>query len=281
MQQMPQQRTCHHCYFSRLLGGILHRQDGLRHCVKNPPALDRRTGLARWPVVKDNDICGCFRYGDENPLDKDRWPKNDLPIYTDRFGDYCKIPLTKNRFAKVDPEDYIWLSQFRWFCQVGSGRCYAARNTPAKSRVRQKQMMMHRVLAGTPEELVCDHINGDGLDNRKKNLRNCTQQENNMNARSREHTSRFKGVYWKKMVGKWNAVIHFKGRRRNLGYFKDEVAAAKAYDEKAKEIFGRFAYLNFATKTPRHEEKLDAGFADCAENYSHKEAQKARRKIRR
>ena len=131
MQQEPQRRTCSRCYFSRLMGGIPHRQDGLRHCVKNPPALDRRTGQARWPVVKDDDICGCFRYADENPLDKDRWPKNDLPIYTDRFGDYCKIPLGRDRFAKVDPEDYVWLSQFKWHYQMSAGKkCYASRTGP-------------------------------------------------------------------------------------------------------------------------------------------------------
>jgi hypothetical protein len=247
VQQSPQNRICRCCYFSRPLAGILH-------CVKNSPVLDCRTGLARWPVVKDDDICGCFRhtdggqvrYADENPLDKDRWPKNDLPIYIDRFGDYCKIPLTKNRFAKVDPEDYIWLSQFRWFCQVGSGRCYAARNTPAESRVRQKQIMMHRVLADTPSHLVCDHINHNGLDNRKQNLRNCTRQQNNFNARPRANsTSRFKGVYWHKGTRKYNAVIHKSGIRKSLGYFTSEVDAAKAYDEAAKKYHGEFAALNF------------------------------------
>jgi len=246
MQQGPQKRTCRRCYFSRLLAGI-------PHCVKNPPVLDRRTGQAHWPAVKNNDICGYFRYADENPLDKDRWPKNDLPIYADRFGDYCKIPLTKSQFAKVDPEDYIWLSQFRWFCQVGAGRCYAARNTPATSGVRQKQIMMHRVLADTPAHLVCDHINHDGLDNRKQNLRNCTRQQNNFNTRPRANgTSRFKGVYWYKRTRKYNAVIHKSGKRKSLGFFTSEIEAAKAYDIAAKEYYGEFANLNFATKTPRH-----------------------------
>jgi hypothetical protein len=246
VQQGPQnhqdglrQRTCRCCYFSRLLAGILH-------CIKNPPALDRRTGQARWPTVKDDDICGCFRYADENPLDKDRWPKNDLPIYTDRFGDYCKIPLGRDKFAKVDPEDYVWLSQFKWHCQMGAGKkCYASRTGPRDNNRRHKDILMHRVLGGTPEELVCDHINGDGLDNRKKNLRNCTQQENNMNARSREHTSRFKGVYWYKRTRKYNAVIHKDGIRKSLGFFTSEIEAAKTYDEAAKEYYGEFAHLNF------------------------------------
>lgn len=238
------QRTCRRCYFSRLLADTLHRQDGLRHCVKNPPALDRRTGLARWPVVKDDDICGCFRYADENPLDKDHWPKKDLPIYTDRFGDYCKIPLTKSQFAKVDPEDYVWLSQFRWHCKVNKCAIYAVRTITIAGK--SKRIFMHRLLAGTPSHLVCDHINHDGLDNRKQNLRNCTIKQNNANSRpSKNSSSKYKGISFNKARRKWAAYIKKNGKQFYLGLFASESAAAKAYDEAAKEYYGEFAHLNF------------------------------------
>ena len=240
-----QKRNCRHCYFSRVIA------DGL-HCVKNPPAVDCDTGEAHWPAVEENDICGAFRYADEYNIEADHWPKNELPIYRDQFGDYCKIPLTQGRFAKVDPEDYMWLSQFRWFCQRGRSKYYAAVNASRRNKAKRKTILMHRLIMGTPEHLVCDHINRNGLDNRKRNLRNCTQAENSLNQGSRrDSTSRFKGVSWLKGAEKWMAQIHVNGKSKYLGYFDDEIQAAKTYDEAAKKYHGEFANLNFATKAPR------------------------------
>jgi len=73
-------RLCRSCYFSRLIA------DGL-HCVKNPPAVNLDTGEARWPAVKQDDTCGQFRDADDNSIDSDHWPRNELPIYKDHFGD--------------------------------------------------------------------------------------------------------------------------------------------------------------------------------------------------
>ena len=101
---------------------------------ESPPELDHETGEARWPCVQPTDICGGFRCCDGCPLESDCWPRHDLPIYTDRFGDYCKIPLTKGQFAKVDPEDYIWLSQFRWHCKVNKDAIYAVRTIQENGR---------------------------------------------------------------------------------------------------------------------------------------------------
>jgi len=212
--------------------------------VKNPPAVDLTTGEARWPAVKEDDICGQFRFADENPIDQDHWPKNDLPIYKDRFGDYCKIPLTRGQFAKVDPEDYIWLSQFRWYCNKRPHTSYAIRN--AGEGKERRKVSMHREIMDTPGDLVCDHINRNGLDNRKKNLRNCTKGENNLNqGGERNSVSRFKGVYWKKDIQKWAACIKRGGKRKHLGYFHREIHAAKAYDQTAKKLHGEYASLNF------------------------------------
>jgi len=237
VQQRPIQRQCHHCYFSRSIQGVLH-------CVRNPPTLDPDSGSARWPIVKDNDICGCFRYADKNPIRKDHWPKNDLPVYTDQFGDYCKIPLTQGRFAKVDPEDYIWLSQFRWHCKTNTNAIYAVRTITIAGR--SKRIYMHRLIMNTPPGLVCDHVNHNGLDNRKANLRNCTISQNNRNARSAKGaSSKYKGVSWNKLRQKWAAYIKKDGIQFNLGCFDDEREAAKAYDKKAVQLFGQFASLNF------------------------------------
>jgi hypothetical protein len=237
MQQTRQRRNCSNCYFSRQLAGRLH-------CVINPPAVQAATGEARWPAVKDDDTCGAFRYADHNPAEKDHWPKNALPIYRDRFGDYCKIPLTQGKFAKVDPEDYIWLSQFKWYCNNRPHTSYAIRN--AGEGKERRKVLMHREIMDTPGHLVCDHINRHGLDNRKKNLRNCTKGENNLNqGGERNSASKYKGVYWKKDTKKWAACIKKGGKRKHLGYFDDEAEAAKAYDDAARRLHGQFAGLNF------------------------------------
>ena len=76
MEKKKSKRNCKNCYFSRLIAARLH-------CVKSPPDLDLKTGCARWPRVKPTDICGQFRYANQNPIGTDHWPKNDLPIYKD------------------------------------------------------------------------------------------------------------------------------------------------------------------------------------------------------
>jgi hypothetical protein len=237
MAQRQKKRNCSVCYFSRLFAGNIH-------CLKNPPALDIDTGLARWPIVKKSDICGRFRLTDQNHIDADPWPTKELPIYTDQFGDYCKIPLTQGRFAKVDPQDYIWLSQFRWHCKASKNAIYAVRTLTTSGK--SKRIYMHRLISNTPSCLVCDHINHDGLDNRRANLRNCTVKQNNANSRSAiASSSKYKGVCWSKKRRKWFAYIKKNGVQFNLGSFENEADAARAYDIAAKMYHGAFAGLNF------------------------------------
>jgi len=150
------------------------------------------------------------------------------------------IPLTQGKFAIVDADDYDELSRYKWHVNKG-GRTYYA-----SSQKKGKAIKMHRLIAGAPKGLFVDHINHNGLDNRKRNLRLCTRLENIRNQLPRRGgSSQYKGVCWRKREKKFVATICVDGKKLYLGYFDDEIEAAKAYDKKAKELFGQFAYLNF------------------------------------
>ena len=151
-----------------------------------------------------------------------------------------RIPLTRGLFAIVDAEDYPWLSQYTWFAEGTDKNCYAVRKENGKS------IKMHRQITNAPDHLVVDHIDHNGLNNRKENLRICTFAENCRNLRSSaKKTSKYKGVHRHKRLGKWAAQITFENKKHHLGYFTDETAAAKAYDDAAKKFHGEFASLNF------------------------------------
>jgi len=99
------------------------------------------------------------------------------------------------------------------------------------------------------EDKVCDHINGDGLNNRKVNLREASRAENSWNSGKSRGVSRskYKGPAWDSRDKRWEVRISVNGRRIYLGRFKNEVEAAKAYDAAAKKYHGRYANLNFKT----------------------------------
>jgi len=108
---------------------------------------------------------------------------------------------------------------------------------------------MHRQIINVPVFLLVDHINGNGLDNRKANLRPATHSQNVRNrpkARYASPRSKYKGVTWHKRKRKWNTRIRVKGRTIPLGYFDNELHAAKAYDHAARKYHGDFASLNFS-----------------------------------
>jgi len=152
------------------------------------------------------------------------------------------IPLTQDKFAIVDAEDYERLSRYKWHASK-KGRCWYAASQRSK-----KRLTMHRVILNAPRGLVVDHINHNGLDNRRKNLRLCTVAQNNQNSRPHirlNKLSKYKGVTFDKNRNLFNASIRQNKKGYFLGGFKEERDAAKAYDKKARELFGKFAYLNF------------------------------------
>ena len=107
--------------------------------------------------------------------------------------------------------------------------------------------MMHRQILQPPGHLFVDHINHNGLDNRKTNLRLATCAQNTYNRINlrKSKSSKYKGVSWKKQKMKWVVNVRYNCRNKFIGYFKDEIQAAKAYDKAAKKYHGEFASLNF------------------------------------
>lgn len=152
------------------------------------------------------------------------------------------IVLTKGFKAIVDDDDFEFLNQWSWHYLPSGGSsssAYAARKP--KSTV----ILMHRLIKKPPPGLVIDHINGDTLDNRKSNLRICTQAQNTANGRgSKNSTSSYKGVSWDTERSRWAACICPGNKKIYLGRFRTQEEAALAYNEAAKDIFGEFARLN-------------------------------------
>lgn len=156
------------------------------------------------------------------------------------------IKLTQGFEAIVDDEDYKYLSEGSWCIQ----KYVTLNNTGimyAKASKQGKVVTMHRYLLKPPQGVSIDHINGNGLDNRRQNLRLCSKQGNAANRpkdRIKGATSKFKGVYKPKKYNKWISKITVDGKSIHLGVFEDEVAAAKAYDSAALKYFGTFAKKN-------------------------------------
>lgn len=150
--------------------------------------------------------------------------------------EYKIIGLSKGGEVLVDEADFDYLNQWKWFAHQG----YVVRKEKGKG------ILMHRVIMDTPKGLQTDHINHDGFDNRRTNLRIVTQRQNLFNQRLyKNNTSGFKGVSRYSRTGKWKAQIQVNGFRKGLGYFRTAVQAAMAYDLWAKDLYGEHAQLNF------------------------------------
>jgi hypothetical protein len=152
------------------------------------------------------------------------------------------IKLTCGAIAVIDEEDAGLVSGFTWRTNHnGYATAYGGGGRANKSHV-----FMHRLIAKPPPGKVIDHIDGNALNNRRSNLRVCTQAENCRNTKRRPGGhSALKGVtrFTTKRLKKWYWKAYIAGK--HIGYFDTEVEAARAYDEKARILFGQFARLNF------------------------------------
>lgn len=147
--------------------------------------------------------------------------------------------MTQGYVAIVDASDYDLVAAFKWYPLKGMHTVYARRCDGA---------MMHRLILGLRPDERGDHINGDGLDNRRANLRPCTQRQNSFNARS--FRGKYKGVKWEPRHRKWRARILVERRDIYLGLYKNVDDAARAYNDAARQLFGEFARLNDVPSSP-------------------------------
>ena len=198
-----------------------------------------------------------------------------------RFGHaFRRIPLTQGLYALVDPADYAELSRYRWHANRGRETFYAQRKVWDPLTRTERTVKMHRQILNCPDHLVVDHVNHNGLDNRRANIRAATTAQNVCNVRpatsaraAAQHLKQvglapprpdkraakdgetnnqlsiipnpFRGVSFHKHRRKYYARLRVKGRTIRLGYFEDPVEAAKARDAAALEHHGPFATLNF------------------------------------
>ena len=209
--------TCQYCKFPETAG----------HAVRNRLICKNKTGSkGLWHIVDHGWHCDNF---------SSKAPAQ--PIGTSRIA---HIPLTQGKVAIIDAEDYPQLCRYYWQVVKKRTNCYARRIA------HPRPLPMHRQIVSPPANMVVDHINRNGLDNRKANLRICTPAENSWNHPGRPNRkSAYKGVHWLKRDKKYCVRICCNGNRITVGCYHDEAKAGRAYDAKARELFGEFAYLNF------------------------------------
>lgn len=168
--------------------------------------------------------------------------KKPRPIRID--GDVAFVTLTHGHQAVIDADDAAFVADRCWHAQASRNTVYAMCNAlRAEGGIRgQKRVMMHRFLMNPDAEMQIDHINGDGLDNRRSNLRIATHAQNMQNRKLFTNSSTgFKGVSAYNPTGLWQAKIAINGRRIWLGVFATPEAAHDAYVRASASMHGEFS----------------------------------------
>jgi hypothetical protein len=157
------------------------------------------------------------------------------------------LPLTNSeRPALVDDDIYAQTKDRHWrLVKVTNGAVYIAWKTHRDRK--DVNIYLHRLVMGEPKGKMIDHINGDPFDNRRENLRACTNSQNQMNSKGRPHASQYKNVFWSSQLGKWKAQLTVDGKDFFLGYFEKERHAAYAVELSRPILHGEHARSNFTS----------------------------------
>jgi hypothetical protein len=215
---------------SRQLLDKWHGQTRLLLCTNHPGS----SGELR--EVLPIDTCRNFKAKSWQPARCRPAQAKQTPPTDESDPTIRRIPVGQGLFAIVDAEDYEKLSQYTWYASRRGRTIYAT--CIRKGRV----MYMHRMIMRARKGCIVDHIDGNGLNNRRCNLRICTHQQNQANRGSRGGSSGFVGIYRHK--DKWVSGFRSRGKYYYLGLYESESEAARARDRKAYEMFGEHAYIN-------------------------------------
>lgn len=140
-----------------------------------------------------------------------------------------KIKLTQNQFAIVDDEDFEWLSQWKWHAvwDISAKTYYAVRKAKLENG-KLKTLSMHRQIMGQPKNMIVDHVDGNTLNNTRKNLRVVNNRQNQQN-QHKKNSSKYPGVDYRSKSKKWRTRTLINSKRVELGEFKTEREAFEAY----------------------------------------------------
>ena len=158
---------------------------------------------------------------------------------------FQKLSVSQGLSVLVDESDLPILSDHSWHVvKTHNGVRYV--NCTIMVNGKKKEVPMHRLLLKPLPNQHVDHINRNGLDNRRINLRICTPSQNRWNSLPTIHSSKFKGVSWQTDRQRWRAQITHRGKKIYIGKYRSEEDAARAYDRVARRLCGKFAWLNFS-----------------------------------
>jgi hypothetical protein len=156
-----------------------------------------------------------------------------------------KISLSKGLEVLVDNKDFKGLSKFSWHSQKNKNTYYAVTKPWVKGTGKCKTIYMHRFLTEAEKGMVVDHIDGNGLNNQRDNLRVCTQTQNMMNrGKQLNNSSGYKGVVKHPLCNKWMTRIKVGSKHIYLGLYMTKEEAAQVYNDAAINYYGEYATLN-------------------------------------
>jgi hypothetical protein len=157
-----------------------------------------------------------------------------------------EVPLTRGYVALIDDEDADLVLSLKWSTTIAPATQYALTNLPvARVERSRRRVLMHRLILGLEGPLPIDHINRNGLDNRRGNLRPATTSQNIANRRNVPNSTGYRGVYQDNRDGRFQGQVRYNFKLHSAGTFKTAIEAAKARDALALRLHGEFATLNF------------------------------------